>query len=78
MAIREVNAITRRGCAEAEEASRGRQLPASGIRAPAATESEHDGIRQRNTFGTLPIPYRAPTGACGRVGTQNSRLCCSG
>ncbi len=51
MAIRKVNAITGLGCAEAQEASAG-QLSASGIRASAARESEHDGMRQRNTFGT--------------------------
>ncbi len=53
MAIRKVNVITGPGCAEAQEASYGG--PAASKRDTgrlAATESEHDGIRQRNTFGT--------------------------
>ena len=49
MAIRKVNAITGRGCAEAQEASRDGQLPASGLHGTAATGGERDGIRQRNT-----------------------------
>ena len=47
MAIRKVNAITGPGCAEAQDG----QLSASGIRASAAPEGEHKGVRQRNTFG---------------------------
>jgi hypothetical protein len=50
-AIRKVNAITGLDCAEAQQASRGRQLSASGIRASEATDGERDGMPQRNTFG---------------------------
>jgi hypothetical protein len=60
MAIRKVNAITRPGCAEAQDG----QLSASGIRASAAPEGEHKGVRQRNTFGA----ERRLCPSCGRVG----------
>jgi len=71
MAIRKVNAITGLGCAEAQEASAG-QLSASGIRASAAPESEHDGMRQRNTFGTerrfcARLPPRPSPGGRGQI-----------
>jgi hypothetical protein len=58
VAIRKVNAITGRDCAEAQQASRGRQLSASGIRASAATGGERDGMRQRNTLGAEYLRLR--------------------
>jgi hypothetical protein len=65
MAIRKVNAITRPGCAEAQDG----QLSASGIRASAAPEGEHKGVRQRNTFGAERRFSASPVGCDGASGT---------
>jgi hypothetical protein len=63
VAIRKVNAITGRGCAEAQEASRDSQLSASGIQASAATQGERNGVHRRNTFDAS-LPIRAHLIAC--------------
>jgi hypothetical protein len=75
MAIRKVNAITGRGCPEAQEASRDGQLPASGLHGTAATGGERDGIRQRNT-STPNADYLVPP-RCGHLGRAGYRSMCS-
>jgi hypothetical protein len=76
VAIRSVNAITGAGCVQAQEASRDRQLPASGIvTAPAATQGERNGKRQHNTFGADRLGRGVVGGSITRGVARDFQFC---
>jgi hypothetical protein len=64
VAIRKVNAITGRAAQKHKKPAATGSCQPAGSTGPAATQGGRNGMRERNTFGALPIICAS----CGRIG----------